>query len=312
VACGPPPPSSASVTLAILNILQGYDINKSKLQSFDFQALTYHRLLEAMKFAYASRMHLGDIDFVENALQIANDLTSPEYGARIRKLITDKATPDVDYYMREGAAEGQHHYLRERAVGTHGTTHISVLDEEGNAVAVTTTVNAYFGATVLSKSTGIIFNDEMDDFSNPTAPNFFGFAPSPTNYIRPGKRPMSSMSPIVVYDPQTGEVKLVSGSEGGSHIITAVAQAMMRVLWFGQDPNEAISSPRLHNQLTPFYSEFEAEFPEAYIQNLRERGQNMSTYTGFELATTEISRGDDGRIYANSDYRKSGSYAAGF
>lgn len=306
VACGPPPPSSASVTMSILNILQGYDISESKLQNFDFQALTYHRLIEAMKFAYASRLNLGDMDFVENALHIANNITSPEFGDRIRKLITDKANPDINYYMREGAAASKAEPPK------HGTTHISVLDEEGNAAAITTTINVYFGGNVMSKSTGIIWNDEMDDFSNPSGANFFGFAPSPSNFIRPGKKPMSSMSPIVIYDSETGDVKIVGGSEGGSHIISAVASLFMRILWFGQDPNEAISAPRLHNQLTPFYTEFEEGFPEAYLQNLRERGQNMSTYTGFELASTAISHGDDGRVYANSDYRKTGSYAAGY
>jgi len=159
IACGPPPPSGASVTMSILNILQGYDINPTKLQDFDYQVETYHKILEAMKFAYSTRLILGDMDFVENALAIARNITSPEYGALIRKLITDKGH-DLAYY----AYQEPHASTREE----HGTTHISTLDEEGNAVAVTSTMNIYFGANVVSKSTGIIWNDEMDDFSNPT------------------------------------------------------------------------------------------------------------------------------------------------
>lgn len=110
----------------------------------------------------------------------------------------------------------------------------------------------------------------MDDFSNPGAPNYFGFAPSVSNLIRPGKRPLSSMSPLILYNDTSGDVKVVAGSAGGSRIITATAQLIMRLLWFGQNVREAVESPRLHHQLTPFHSEYEPGFPKVRWQSAAE------------------------------------------
>lgn len=111
-------------------------------------------------------------------------------------------------------------------------------------------------------STDIIWNNDMDDFSTPGADNVYDYAPSPYNYIEPGKRPLSSMCPLVVFDPNTGDVKIVSGGAGGSRIISATANVVMRLLWFGQDVKEAVDAPRLHNQLHPFQTEYEQGFPD--------------------------------------------------
>jgi gamma-glutamyltranspeptidase/glutathione hydrolase/leukotriene-C4 hydrolase len=289
--------------MAILNVMQGYNISKEKMQDPEYQVQTYHRLLEAMKFSYAERNRLGDMDFVKEALGIARHITSPNFGSYVRSMSTEKAHPDIAYYQQESK-----HAVPE----DHGTSHVSVLDEDGNAVSITTTVNLYFGARVRSMSTGIIWNDEMDDFSNPNASNYFGFAPTPANYIEPRKRPLSSMSPMIVFDKDNGDVRIVAGSAGGSRIITATAQLVMRLLWFGQNVREAIESPRLHHQLIPFYSEYEPGFPRPILQKLIDRGQNFSTMGTFSTAATAIFRSSDGRIYANSDYRKAGGYPSGF
>uniref|UniRef100_A0A914MRD2 Gamma-glutamyltransferase n=1 Tax=Meloidogyne incognita TaxID=6306 RepID=A0A914MRD2_MELIC len=133
---------------------------------------------------------LGDIDFVANSLNLSHLLTSQEWAENVRNKITLRTHPDN--YYQEGNA---HQALPE----DHGTSHISVIDRWGNAVSITTTLNIAFGSFVLSESTGILFNDQMDDFSTKGMPNYWGYPPSPQNYIEPGKRPMSSMSPIIVF-----------------------------------------------------------------------------------------------------------------
>jgi len=262
---------------------------------------TYHRYIEAQKFAFGWRTKLGDMDYVQDALKIAQNITSPEYGAFVRSKITDKAH-DISYYTPDHDSS---------VTPDHGTTNLCIVDNDGNAASATSTINLYFGAGVVSPSTGIIWNNEMDDFSTPNVSNAYGYAPSPTNFIKPGKRPQSSMSPIVIYNSTSGDVKLVAGAAGGSHIISATSQLMMQLMWFGYDAIRANEAPRLHNQYLPFVTEVESWFPKEYTDKLIERGQNLTVYTPFEVGTTVISRGNDGRIYASSDFRKGGGYPSG-
>ena len=128
-----------------------------------------------------------------------------------------------------------------------GTTHLSIVDADGNAVALTSTVNTEFGSKFLSPSTGILMNNQMDDFSSPGVPNFFGLAPSESNYIRPHKRPLSSMSPTFVF--RNGQLRMVLGASGGPKIITAVIQTIINKLNLGLDLFDSVSSPRIHDQL---------------------------------------------------------------
>ena len=132
----------------------------------------------------------------------------------------------------------------------HGTTHLSVIDKYGNAVGITSTINTYFGSKVISPSTGILFNNEMDDFSIPNSTNYFGLHPSESNYVKPYKRPLSSMSPSILLD-ESGRVQLIGGASGGPHIITATAQVLLKYISEGLDLVSAIFSPRLHSQLLP-------------------------------------------------------------
>ncbi|VDM42737.1 unnamed protein product [Toxocara canis] len=287
--CGPPPPSGSAVVQAILNILDGYALNFS---TFNDVVSFYHRYIEASKFAYAARSSLGDMAFIKNALAVAKNITTKEYAETIRALITERAHPD-SYYG--GSFEGPHE--------DHGTAHISVLDAEGNAVSVTSTINLHLGAAVMSESTGILWNDDMDDFSTPGHPNYFGFPPSPSNFIRPGKRPMSSMSPIVVFNNDTNETRLSVGGAGGSTIISGVAGVTLHALWLDQNVKRSIDMPRVHNQLQPNYTQYESRFPQEYVEALRKLGHTMVSTANLTVVTA-IEKGNDGVIYANSDFRK--------
>lgn len=141
---------------------------------------------------------MGDVDFVPESLELANNMTLSEYTDLIVERLPNFAQPS-EYY-------GNHSIEQKE---DHGTSHVSVLDPEGNGVSATSTVNRWFGAVVQSPSLGIVWNDEMDDFSTPGMNNGFGFAPSEVNFIQPGKRPMSSMSPLVMYDEETKNVRSI-------------------------------------------------------------------------------------------------------
>ena len=296
--CGPPPPSSAAVAAAIFNIVAGYPFSSTNQSDPHAAAVTYHKMIEAMKFAYAERSTMGDSSFGPGNLTLAANITSSQWADAIRARITDRAH-DPAYY---GGSFSR---------SDHGTAHISVLDEKGNAMSTTSTINLYFGSNRRSPATGIIWNDEMDDFSTPGIVNAFGFQPSPSNFIVPGKRPMSSMSPIVIYNSTSGDVHMVVGAAGGSRITTSTAYVALRTLLFNQTVKQAIDSPRLHNQLYPTFTQYDEGFPAAYVDALRGMGHNM-TQMPVSSVVTGIAR-RDGRVQANSDFRK-GSTAgtAGF
>uniref|UniRef100_A0A914Z2Q9 Gamma-glutamyltransferase n=1 Tax=Panagrolaimus superbus TaxID=310955 RepID=A0A914Z2Q9_9BILA len=286
--CGPPPPSGSAVTQAILNILDGYKL--SNLTTFDDFTTLFHRFIEASKFAYGARSALGDMDFIKNSSDIARYITNAKWAEEIRQLLTDKTHPD-DYY-------GGHFHVP----FDHGTTSISVIDKKGNAVAVTSTINLILGALVSSEATGILWNDEMDDFSIPGHPNYFGFPPTPANFIQPGKRPMSSMAPIVIFNDNNRELLAVGGS-GGSTIISGVANVALHSLWLKNDIKEAVDFPRFHNQLHPNVTVVERRMPERYVSALKEHGHTFKTADNYTTITA-VHRAMDGQIYANSDFRK--------
>lgn len=136
-------------------------------------------------------------------------------------------------------------------VCSHGTSHVSTADSNGMAVAMTTTINLEFGSRVMVPETGLIMNNEMNDFSLPDASNAFGYRPSPANYIAPGKRPLSSMSPAIAEFASNGTLYFVTGAAGGSRIITSTVQSLWQVLDLGLDLKQALAAPRFHNQLLP-------------------------------------------------------------
>ncbi|XP_078614594.1 glutathione hydrolase 1 proenzyme-like [Branchiostoma floridae x Branchiostoma japonicum] len=262
----PPPPASGAVLSLILHILEGYGLDDSSVDGSDNQTLTYHRMVEAFKFAYAKRTELGDPNFLDIE-QLVRNMTSPDYAESLRLKIDDSMTHNYTYYGPSYAMSPG-----------GGTSHLSILGPNGDAVAVTSTINQYFGSTVRSPSTGIIMNDEMDDFSSPNKTNFYGVHPSPANYIKPGKRPLSSVTPCIVLD-SNNDVRLVVGASGGSKITTATAYVAMQHLWLGLDNIKyAVEKPRLHHQLLPQQIDVESRrpfIPKAVLEGLRQKGHDV-------------------------------------
>ncbi|MES2184538.1 MAG: gamma-glutamyltransferase [Pseudomonadota bacterium] len=229
-----PPPSSGGVALCeILNILEGYPLKDLGFRS----AQGVHYQIEAMRHTYADRnRYLGDPGFVQNPVV---RLTDKAYARGIRMQIApDKAGVSRDIAPGEAPQEGEN------------TTHYSVVDRWGNAAAVTYTLNGWFGNRITVPRTGVLLNNEMDDFtSKPGVGNQFGLVQGEANAIAPGKRPLSSMSPTIV--SRDGKPVLVVGSPGGSRIITAVTHVILNMVDYGMDVQEAVDAPRFHQQWLP-------------------------------------------------------------
>lgn len=312
-----PPPSSGGTTMCqILNILEGYPMGFLGFHS----AQGIHYMVEAMRHAYVDRnTYLGDPVFVQNPL---DRLMSKDYAARIRQKIDPyRATPSRD--VAPGVAPHE---------GTQ-TTHYSVVDKAGNAVSVTYTINALFGAKVIAGNTGFFLNDEMDDFtSKPGVPNLFGLVQGKANAIQPGKRPLSSMSPTIV--TKDGKTLLVAGSPGGSRIITITLETVMNVIDYGMGLQEAVDAPRIHHQWQPdiVYVEPYAVSPDT-AKILSDMGYSLTTQSPWGAAEVIMvgpdkpqssgimSSGNDamvgggtrpGRLYGANDNRRPAGSAAGY
>jgi gamma-glutamyltranspeptidase/glutathione hydrolase len=266
-----PPPSSGGVTMCeMLNILEAYPLSELGFHS----AQAVHYQIEAMRHAYVDRnSYLGDPDFVDNPLA---RLLDKDYAAQIRARISkDKA--GVSMQIKPGAAphEGDN------------TTHYSIVDKWGNAVSVTYTLNGAFGAKVTAAGTGVLLNNEMDDFTVKVGvPNSYGLVQGEANVIAPGKRPLSSMSPTIV--TQDGKPLMVVGTPGGSRIITAVMLTIINVIDYGMDIQEAVDAPRIHQQWLPdttFVERFSLSPDTRRV--LESWGQNFSD-TGYANHVTAI------------------------
>ncbi|XP_017770754.1 PREDICTED: gamma-glutamyltranspeptidase 1-like isoform X2 [Nicrophorus vespilloides] len=288
-----PPPGSGILLAFILKILDGFNFTRQSIDGVENTVQTYHRMIEAFKYAYAKRTELGDTKFI-NIDNLINKLASPQYAEEIRLKIRDNQT------FTDPAHYGAVFYDDS---GDNGTAHISVLDEYGDAVSVTSTINLYFGSEVISESTGITFNSVMDDFSTPGFKNYFGLPGSPNNAIAPGKRPLSSMSPSVMTD-KNGDVILVVGASGGTQITTGIAQVIMRILWFGQNIKEAVDSPRIHHQVYPMQLGYEYGTLQQIIDGLEKLGHNTTRLTSYSVICGLFKKNDT--IFANADHRKGG------
>jgi gamma-glutamyltranspeptidase/glutathione hydrolase len=282
------PPSSGGVCLIeLLNILENFDLKKYGFGS----SYTIHYLVEAMKRVYADRAeYLGDPDFVQIPL---DKLLSKEYAKELASEIdTFYATPSSRIIRSVSpTSEGVH------------TTHYSVVDRWGNVVAVTTTINSYFGSMVVVDGAGFFLNNEMDDFSaKPGAPNQFGLLGSKANSIQPGKRMLSSMTPTIVL--KNGKPFLVLGSPGGSTIITSVLQVILNVVDFGMNIQEAVDSPRIHHQWYPDQIFFERRgLPKDVIENLERRGHKLVERVGYQGEVQAILIDENGVKYGAVDPR---------
>lgn len=248
VISSPPPSSGGAVLIEALNILEGYDLSRMLSRS----AQSMHFTIEAFRRAFMDRAEfMGDPDF--SRVPVAQ-LIDKKYAAAWRESIDPgHATPSKElkrpaiFSQLETYASG--HPSAPPQEGNH-TTHYSVMDEEGNAVAVTTTINDWFGSRVTADGLGFLLNDEMDDFSaKPGAPNADGLIQGPANAIGPGKRPLSSMTPTMVV--HNGKTVMVLGSPGSSKIITTVANVLMGVVDYGLNLQEAVDAPRFHHQWLP-------------------------------------------------------------
>ena len=271
---GAPPPSSGGVALIeILNILEGYDLAKYGSRSAQATQLA----LEAFRRAFYDRAEfLGDPDFAKIPVP---QLIDKRYSEAWRDSI-DPRHSSVSKDLRRPAIFNQ----LERYASAHPgmatgressqTTHYSIVDAEGNAVAVTTTLNDLFGSHVTVEGLGFLLNDEMDDFSSkPGAPNLFGLIQGPANAIGPGKRPLSAMTPTIVL--KDGKLFLVLGSPGGPRIITTVASILMGVVDYGMDIQTAVNAPRFHQQWLPDFVRLEQWFSPDTVHALESMGYKV-------------------------------------
>jgi len=233
VVSAPPPSSGGVVICEIMNILEGYPMKDLGYHS----AQSMHYQIEAMRHAYVDRnSYLGDPDFVKNPIA---HLLDKNYATKIRTAI-DPQKAGVSRELKPGVAPHE---------GSN-TTHYSIVDKWGNAVSVTYTLNDWFGAGVMASKTGVILNDEMDDFTSKIGvPNMYGLVQGEANAIAPGKAPLSSMSPTIV--TKDGKVVMVVGTPGGSRIITATLLTMLNVIDYGMNIQEAVDAPRFHQQWLP-------------------------------------------------------------
>ncbi|XP_053951129.1 scoloptoxin SSD14 [Anastrepha ludens] len=268
-----PLPSSGAVLAFMFNVLT--DLYTNSTETY------WQRVIETFKHAYGQRTNLGDMemepDLKESIAATLNNLISQEFADRVRTLIYDNRTfSNYDYYGANFTT-----------VEDHGTANMAVLAANGDAVTVTSTINNYFGSKVRSRRTGIILNDEMDDFSTPGIVNGFGIPASPANYIQPGKRPMSSMCPTIVID-HDGNVKMLVGAAGGSKITTAVAVAIIKYLVLNESLSESINGGRLHHQLAPMQVDFESAVSTSIREYLSKVGHILNELeegTGFAAVT---------------------------
>ncbi|THH06520.1 hypothetical protein EW145_g4025 [Phellinidium pouzarii] len=254
----PHAPTSGPVLMHMLNLLERYDLSGEGRT-----VLNTHRLVEVMKFGFAARTKICDPAFTDDTARI-DEISTKTFGKLISANVTDDTTHTPDYYNP----------VYDVPID-HGTSHISVVDKNGMAVAITSTVNLVFGSQVMDPVTGVLFNDEMDDFSTPGTANAFGLWPSPYNYPEPNKRPLSSTSPTII-EHADGSFYLALGGSGGSKIFPAVLQVLLGIDEWGLDASEAVEWGRLHDQLYPSIVEADSILPQDAIDGLRERGHNVT------------------------------------
>ncbi|MFW6193099.1 MAG: gamma-glutamyltransferase family protein, partial [Gemmatimonadota bacterium] len=289
-----PPPSSGGVTLAeIFNIVEGWDLAELGPGSAD----AVHVAVEAFRRTYADRnFHLGDPDFVDMPL---DRLTSQAYADSLRGTIRMDRASDSDDFGKVPAPDSV-------PEGSQ-TTHYSVVDSAGRAVAVTTTLNGFFGSAVTVPGAGFFLNNEMDDFTaRPGVPNAYGLVQGEANAIEPGKRMLSSMSPTILVG-RDGRNRLVTGTPGGATIITTVFQVISAVVDHGMDVGPAVAAPRVHHQHLPDVVRWEPDgLRPAVVDELERRGHDLRVRDGWSGNVQSVLVREDGVRVGVPDPRRGG------
>jgi gamma-glutamyltranspeptidase/glutathione hydrolase len=295
IVSAPPPSSGGTTVCEILKIVEPYPFAK-----WGYGAVrTTHYLVEAERRAFADRnTYLGDPAFVDNPVA---QLISSDHAAKIRAAIRpDEATPSSQVEGSLGPAEGQH------------TTHYSIVDAAGNAVGVTYTINYFFGNGQIAGDTGFFLNNEMDDFtSKPGVPNSFGLVQGKINAIAPGKRPLSSMTPTVVL--KGGKLFMVTGSPGGSTIISTTLESILNVVDFGMNMQQAVDAPRLHHQWLPDVVMVEPGYLTPQVQAaLGKMGYRFRMRPSWGAVEAILRDPKTGLLEGANDDRRSSGLAAGY
>jgi gamma-glutamyltranspeptidase / glutathione hydrolase len=310
IISAPPPSSGGIALLEILNILEGYDLGKSGLDS----AESIHLIVEAYRRAFFDRAQfLGDPEFNDVPVM---QLADKSYAVAWRASIQPQEASSSATLTRPPTSAALAHYAAAHPVvapvkESTQTTHYSVVDADGNAVAVTTTLNGNFGSKVTIGSLGFLLNDEMDDFSaKPGSPNMFGLIQGDANAVGANKRPLSAMTPTIVL--KDGKLWLVLGTPGGPTIITTVANILIGVEDYGLDIQQAVSAPRFHEQWMPDRIAMERNrFSPDTIALLKEHGNAISFGLGGDGECIEIDL-DSGRRLGASDPRNDTGKAVGY
>ena len=295
ILTAPPSSSGGIALLEMLGILEGTNYERGGAGS----ASAIHYFAEAMRRAYADRNeYVGDPDFVK--VPIAG-LLDPAYLARLRASIDpERATPSS--LVRPGRPAGTEH---------DQTTHYTVVDAEGNAVAVTYTLNGGYGNGITVPGLGFLLNNEMDDFAaKPGTANMFGLVQGESNAIQPGKRPLSSMTPTIVV--KDGQLFMTAGAPGGSRISTAVLQVILNVIDFGMNVQDAVDAPRVHHQWLPDTLSLERGISPDTVALLQARGYTVDYAPGVVLAQVAAIVNDGGWLQGGSDGRSAAGKAAGY
>lgn len=286
-------PASGAVTLSILKTMEQFDLAEGRADA----GLAAHRLTEAMRFGYGARVELGDPDHVAGVRALEDRMLSDAAARRTRGSISDDRTQPVRAYDPAALY----------APGGHGTSHVVTADAAGMATSLTTTVNLLFGARLMDRASGVVLNNEMNDFSIPGVPNQFGFQPAAANYIRPGKRPLSSVTPVIAARLHGGGLYAAVGAAGGSRIISATTVALWHLLEHAMGMRDALREPRLHDQLMPNTVLLEYKFDNDTAAALTRRGHNVTWVAEGLSAVQGIRVLGDGTFEAAGEPRQENS-----
>lgn len=309
IVTAPPPSSGGIILLETLNILDAYDLHRME----DRTPEEMHYIIEAFRRAFMDRGDfLGDPDFVK--IPVATLISKPYAAAWRASIDPMKATPSASLVRPSGFLPAVPHYAP-TPPESNETTHYSVLDDRGNAVSVTYTLNAGFGSGVTAEGLGFLLNDEMDDFSSKQGvPNIYGLIQGPGNSIAPGRRPVSSMTPTIVL--KDNKVQLVLGSPGGSTIPTTVANILLSTVEHGLNIQDSVDAPRFHEQYLPDIVNLEPGFAGSVISSLQSMGYQI---TGGQVTSRRWGNGEciavdpkTGWLEGGQDKRETFGKAAGY